>query len=123
MDYQDLVETAFQMIVNAGDARTSVKSALDAAMGGDSAAASLKMGEARGFIEEAHRLQTGAVQQEAAGERLEYSMLFTHAQDTLMTIYSEYHLAQKMIAMYDALSAKIAELQEVCRASSQEHRA
>lgn len=112
MEYDELIATAFQMIVCAGDARLCVQAALDAAMADDAAIAEQKMAEARAAIEESHRLQTEAVQQEAAGDRPEYSMLFTHAQDTLMTINSEYHMAQKMIAMYQAIAAKLEQMRE-----------
>ena len=48
-------------------------------------------------IAEAHRIQTDAIQGEAKREKMEYSVLFTHAQDTLMTIYSEINLANQII--------------------------
>lgn len=112
MRYDELVATGFQMIVCAGDARLCVQAALDAAMEDDMAAAEQKMAEARAAIEESHRLQTDAVQQEAAGDRPEYSMLFTHAQDTLMTINSEYHMAHKMIALYQSIMEKMERLRE-----------
>lgn len=32
--------------------------------------------------------------------RIEYSMLFTHAQDTLMTAYGEFRLVKKLSPLY-----------------------
>lgn len=107
MKYEDLVETAMQMILFAGDARDDIKHALDAMMNDDEAEAQKYMESAKEALAQAHHCQTNIIQKEAAGERCEYSMLFTHAQDTLMTIYSEYHLAEKVCMMYHVLNGKI----------------
>ncbi|WP_324196287.1 PTS lactose/cellobiose transporter subunit IIA [Bombilactobacillus apium] len=49
----------------------------------------------------AHRLQTAKLQEEAEGHSLEYSVLFTHAQDSLMTIMSEFKLTEKLIGVFE----------------------
>ena len=61
-------------------------------------------------IAEAHRIQTDAIQGEANGEKMEYSVLFTHAQDTLMTIYSEINLANQIIKIAKEVIAKLSKL-------------
>ena len=74
-------------------------------------AARERMAEARTEITEAHRVQTDAIQGEAAGERLEYSLLFTHAQDTLMTVNSEINLTKQLIGVFESYEARISALE------------
>ena len=85
---EELVATAMQIIMNAGDARLSVKDALSYAKAFDFTEAENKMEE------------------EANGKKYEYSMLFAHAQDTLMTIMSEIQLAEQMIDILKIISHK-----------------
>ena len=54
----------------------------------------------------AHKLQTERLQEEAEGKNVEYSVLFTHAQDTLMTINSEFKLIQHLIKVFKARDKK-----------------
>ncbi len=111
MEYEALIDVAMQMIVHAGDARNDIKKALDAGTEGRKELAQEYMEGAKEALAQAHHCQTETIQQEASGEKCVYSMLFTHAQDTLMTIYSEYHLAEKLLLMYDALDEKIRNLE------------
>ena len=101
------VQSAMEIILNAGDARLKNKEALEAVAQGDLAAAHEKMAEAHAKITEAHRVQTDAIQGEAAGEKMEYSLLFTHAQDTLMTTYSELRLARRLLPVFRTLDDRI----------------
>lgn len=64
------------------------------------------MEEAKKFIVQAHKSQTEVIQSEANGKKYEYSMLFAHAQDTLMTIMSEIQLAEQMIDILKIISHK-----------------
>ena len=107
MENEDLINVAMKVILYAGDARTNIKDALDATMAGNYEKADKDMADAKTNIENAHLMQTETIQKEARGEKIEYSTLFTHAQDTLMTIYSEMHLATSMIEMYKSLEKKI----------------
>ena len=56
-----------------------------------------------------HRAQTEIIQNEARGIRYEYSMLFNHAQDTLMTINSEIELTADLILTFEVVMRKLAE--------------
>lgn len=107
MEENQLIDIAMEMILHAGDARNSICEALDAILEEDKKTADEKLSESKKSIEKAHLIQTQIIQKEAAGEPFAYSMLFAHAQDTLMTIYSEYHIAVKMVVMYDRLNKKI----------------
>jgi PTS system cellobiose-specific IIA component len=55
---------------------------------------------ARKELTEAHRVHTDVIQSEARGENVELSILFSHAQDTLMTISSELELTKSLIEIF-----------------------
>lgn len=99
------------IILHAGDARLQVKLALDAIAAGNFEEAKACMAKANEEIRIAHRVQTDAIQGEAQGNKSEYSLLFAHAQDTLMTIYSEINIAKQMIAIFENYEARIKALE------------
>ena len=109
---EQLAEVAMQIILHAGDARNLVMEALDAAGEGKYQEADQKLVDAKEELRQAHVSQTGVVQSEAAGTRYEYSLLFTHAQDTVMTIFSEYNLARKLIKLYQKTDGRLQRLEE-----------
>lgn len=100
----DLNVVAMGVIINAGDGRNCINDALDCLASFDFAGAEEHLKEAEAKILKAHEAQTETIQRQAAGEDLEYSLLFTHAQDTLMTINSELHMAQKFMPIVRALA-------------------
>ena len=93
----ELVQVAMQIILHAGDARNYEMEALKAAKQFDFETADEKMKQANDSITLAHKAQTTTVQSEMGGEKYEYSMLFAHAQDTLMTVMSEINMSLEMI--------------------------
>ncbi len=66
--------------------------------------ARLKMEEAQKDINEAHHVYMKLLQSEAGGKALEFSILLTHAQDSLMVSMSELHMAKHMLTMYEKIS-------------------
>lgn len=105
------VASAMEIILHAGDARVKCKEALKAVAAADFAAARERMREASAEITEAHRVQTDAIQGEASGESVGYSLLFTHAQDTLMTVNSEINMSKQLIGVFEAYEARISALE------------
>lgn len=105
------VQAAMSIILNAGDARVACKEALDAIAAFDFEKANEKIKESQKKITEAHKVQTDAIQGETRGVKSEYSLLFAHAQDTLMTIYSEINIAKQMIKIFESYEKRIAELE------------
>lgn len=101
----DINAVAMEVILNAGDGKAFIDKALDNLAGLDFDAAESNLVEADKMMLAAHKAQTAAIQAQAAGEDIEYSLLFTHAQDTLMTISAELHMAQKMMPVVRALAA------------------
>ena len=94
---------AMNVIINAGDGRAYIDKAMDALAEFDFDAADAHLAEADAKILEAHKAQTEMIQR---GEEVEYSLLFVHAQDTLMTISAELHMAKKMMPVVRALTAR-----------------
>ena len=80
-----LIPVAMKIIMNSGNARTKANEALEALSIFDFSNAHKKI-----------------VQKEAAGEHYKTCLLFTHAQDTLMTIMSEVNLTEKMIILFES---------------------
>lgn len=105
------VTSAMSIILAAGDARLKCKEALDAVAAFDLETAKQLMKEAQKKITEAHRVQTDTIQGETRGEASEYSLLFTHAQDTLMTIYSEINIAKQLIKIFESYETRITQLE------------
>ena len=54
-------------------------------------------------ISTAHQVQTEVIQSEARGQGLEFSLLMTHAQDSLMVTMSEINMAKQMLKLYQKL--------------------
>lgn len=107
-----VVQSAMSIILHAGDARVACKQALDAIAEADFTKADEKLKEAQSKITEAHKVQTDAIQGETRGEEAEYSLLFAHAQDTLMTIYSEINIAKQLFKIFTAYEKRIAALEK-----------
>lgn len=98
--------SSMNIIIHAGNAREYNFEALDHAMEGDFEQAKELMKKSREEITQAHNIQTKVVQKESQQEPYYYSMLFSHAQDTVMTIQSEYNMLEKMIAMIKLMLKK-----------------
>ena len=109
---EKMASIAMQIVIHAGDARNLIMEALDHAAEGLYDRAEDKLKEAREELRQAHIFQTEVVQSEAGGKKYEYSLLFTHAQDTVMTICTEMNLAKKIISMYRKLDDRISKLEE-----------
>ena len=106
----ELVNVAMQIILHAGDARLRVEDALAQVKQFHFDEAKQKIAEAEECIHQAHNAQTEMIQSEIAGtENIQPSLLFNHAQDTLMTIMSELNLAKELIAFFEIMNKKIEE--------------
>ncbi len=98
-----IIETATLVILHSGNARALVSKALEAAYDGDLNEAQKKIKKAEEEIGTAHRVQTEVIQSEARGQGLEFSLLMTHAQDSLMVTMSEINMAKQMLKLYNKL--------------------
>lgn len=96
----DLTTVAMEIILHAGDARLKKDKAIEYSKEGDFQQADELIAEAREDIRQAHLAQTNIIQNETAGRHYELTLLFNHAQDTLMTIMSEVKTAVEIINLY-----------------------
>lgn len=103
---KDINMIAMEVIMNAGDGREKVDEALAAIAGEDLERAEELLREAEELIAKAHNAQTEVVQSQVSGEDMEYSLLFVHAQDTVMTITSELRMAQRLLPIVKMLLEK-----------------
>lgn len=103
----ELIMSAMNIILHAGDARNHCTTALEYAQQGQFEKAQEAMDKAHECIVEAHGTQTDLIQAEAAGKKHELNLLFIHAQDTLMTIMSEVNLTKQMVSMYEFIYKRV----------------
>lgn len=104
----ELVEVAMQIILHAGDARIKTEDALAKAKAFDYESAKTSLDEAKECLRLAHVAQTEVIQNETRGKCYEPCLLFSHAQDTLMTIMSEEKLAQEIVELFETFYKKFA---------------
>ena len=95
-----LINVSMSIILNAGNARNSANKAMLALKHKQYEEAENCLLEARESIRKAHAAQTEVIQDEARGEKHEPSLLFTHAQDTLMTIMSEINIYENIVMLF-----------------------
>ena len=103
---------ALEIIMQAGDARQCVAEALRAAAGGRYAEINNHLDEAKKLLAAAHSRQTQIVQSEGEGTSHEHTLLFIHAQDTLMTIYSEMNMVRRLKAVFEGFEKRISALEK-----------
>lgn len=100
MTTPSLEEVSFQIILHAGNARSSAMEAIYYAKNGKFDAANEKIKEADEAFVEAHHSQTQLLQSEATGEGQKPTVLLIHAQDHLMTAMTVKEMAQEFIDLY-----------------------
>ena len=101
---EKLNSAAMQIILHAGDFR-NLSNEADNALLEDKSEEDIKakIAAAKKEITKAHVIQTEMIQSSINEDELHTTLLFTHAQDTLMTINSEVNLTQNMIRLYRKL--------------------
>lgn len=107
MTIDELNEFSMKMIVKSGDARTAINKALDALLEENDEEYEKLMGDAKEFLKEAHNAQTQVLSKTIADPNMYPNILFTHAQDTMMTIMSEQNTAKHIAKVYRTLKEKI----------------
>ncbi|RRD95525.1 PTS lactose/cellobiose transporter subunit IIA [Clostridiales bacterium COT073_COT-073] len=101
-DDDEIVQVAMQIIIESGEARKSIAQALDFIAVFDFENARLQISEANQHICKAHNAQTARMQAEISqANPFTPSILFNHAQDTLMTVMSEIHLTEKHLTVFE----------------------
>ena len=100
----DLNQMAMQIILHSGNARTMADEAFQYAKEKKFVEAYCKLEQAdREGILKAHQAQTQMIQEETRGIVHESSLLFTHAQDHLMTTMCEINNIKRLIELYELI--------------------
>lgn len=100
----ELNRAAMQIILCAGDCREMLGEVVDLMIDdADDDAVDAKLDEAKKEIAKAHVQQTDMIQDSIEDDVLNTTLLFTHAQDTLMTINSEVNMVTSMVKLYRKL--------------------
>ncbi|WP_331460517.1 PTS lactose/cellobiose transporter subunit IIA [Gracilibacillus suaedae] len=107
-----LQEVAMQIILGAGNARADIQSALRHVETFEFVQAEEALTQAKKHMSKAHSAQTETIQKEARGENMVFSTLFTHAQDHLMTVMSEWNIARNLLRISQSFDQRIKKLEE-----------
>lgn len=108
---EQIAEIAMKIVIHAGDARNLIMEALDCIGNNQFEQAKDKLKKAQDEIHKAHIVQTEVIQAEAGGKEFSYSMLFTHAQDTIMTICTEFNLTKKLFILFEQVDQRFKKLE------------
>ncbi|WP_080146487.1 PTS lactose/cellobiose transporter subunit IIA [Marinilactibacillus piezotolerans] len=95
-----LTEVAFQIILFAGNGKSSAMEAIYEAKEGKFEAADDKLREANEELGKAHQHQTKLLQNEARGEGQSLNIILVHSQDHLMTAMTVRDLAIEIVELY-----------------------
>lgn len=102
MSKEEVSFTGFEIVSFAGEARSKLLEALNAAKDGKYADAEALTKEAEESLNEAHNSQTKMLSAEAKGEEVDLGFIMVHAQDHLMTTMLLKDLMNHMIELYKA---------------------
>ena len=94
---EELETVVFGIVGHAGEAKGYAYKALALSEEGNFVEAEEMLKKCDEAVLKAHHIQTDLIQKEAGGNRMPITMLFVHAQDHLMTAFSERELIKKMI--------------------------
>ena len=102
-----LAQSSMEILLKAGDAREECFRALELVSEGNVESAKVRLTEAKRMIVEAHRVHTACLQASMEKKADTYSMLFAHAQDTLMTINTEINLTTRFIEIFENYNKRL----------------
>jgi len=98
MENMELI--SFQIISTVGTAKSMYVEAIQAAKKGNFEEADRLIEEGAKIFVEGHHAHGSLIQQEASGEKVEFSLLFMHAEDQLMTTETFKIVAEELIELY-----------------------
>lgn len=99
-------ENALQIILHAGNAKSSALMAIDAAAEGDFEEADRLHAESQAEMGEAHKMQFALTQAEASGNPVDINIILIHAEDHLTMAIMAADMAERMIDLYREVKAK-----------------
>lgn len=97
---ENMTETAFQIILYAGNGKSCAMEAIQEAKEGNFEKADQLIEEAGTELGKAHDYQTKLLQREANGEENPVNVMLVHSQDHLMTSMTVRDLAVEIVELY-----------------------
>lgn len=94
-------ETSFELILHAGNSKSSSMEAIELARQGEIEEADFKMNEAHEELVMAHKIQTKQLAKTVKVDTMQPSMLLVHAQDHLQGAQTQLELAKEIINLYE----------------------
>ncbi|TDQ37690.1 PTS system cellobiose-specific IIA component [Aureibacillus halotolerans] len=95
-----LIEKIMTLIANSGDARSKAMEAIKVSKENDFENANSLLEVASTELINAHRVQTQLIQEEAAGNKQDITLLMIHAQDHLMNSMTVKELAVELVSLH-----------------------
>ena len=93
-------QTAFQIILHAGNSKSYSMMAMQKAREGELEEAGQCVIQADGALQEAHQIQTELVQSEVTGSSIDMNIIMVHAQDHLGMAMMMRDVANEVIHIY-----------------------
>ena len=100
MNKEEVTMIGFEIVAYAGEARSNLIEAINAARDGEYEKAENLITEADSTIKEAHNIQTKMLAKEAQGENMEIGFIMVHGQDHLMTTLLLRDIVEHLINIY-----------------------
>lgn len=100
----DAYMTAFKLISVAGEAKTKAILSIESSRKNDFAHSKALLKEAEQLINEAHRLQSRMLSEEADGNPIQVNVILVHAQDHLSMALTTIDMATEFILLYEKIS-------------------
>lgn len=101
---EDLYETAFALILSAGNSKSNSMLAIKSSREGSFDEADTYLELAQGELVNAHQIQTNLIQKEARGEKHELNLIMIHAQDHLAMALSALENAKEFKHLYQVIN-------------------
>ncbi|MDF2821909.1 MAG: phosphotransferase system lactose/cellobiose-specific subunit [Clostridiales bacterium] len=96
-------QVAFELIMKAGNAKSSSLMAIDMAKVFDFEGANKHLEEAENEMREAHAMQIGMIQQEAQGNPVDVNIILVHAQDHMTMAVMAKDIAERFVELYETI--------------------
>ncbi len=106
-----IIDISMKIIMHAGNSRNEARDALRLAREGDFNQAGVCLERAKDEIVSAHNAQTGVLQEVMGGAAYTPCLLFTHAQDTLMTVQTEINLVEELVSVLALVEERLSRLE------------
>lgn len=96
-------QVAFDLILKAGNAKSSSMMAIDMAKEFDFESAKKYLEEAENEMREAHAIQIGMIQEEAQGISVDINIILIHAQDHMTMAIMAKDIAEQFVDLYETI--------------------